>query len=69
VIIAQQAQPSCLSDDLVKEALGHIMLEQLAPILRKHRRIEAGLHQAHIQEPAKQQMVVDLLAEGALAPH
>ena len=49
--------------------LAHSVLQQPLPVLREHRGVEAALHQLHAQEPAEQQVVVQLLTEGALAPH
>src|SRR5204863_6575312 len=58
-----------LAHDLIKELAGDVVLEQPLAVLGEHRRIEARLHQAHIQEPAKQQLVVQLFTEGPLATH
>jgi site-specific DNA recombinase len=67
VIIAQQTQPSRLAHHLIEEPLGDAVLEQPSAILGEHRRVEAGLQQAHIQKPTKEEVVIEFLAEGPLA--
>src|SRR5437016_1636014 len=65
MLVAQQPQPGRLAHHLVKEAPGDVVLEQSAAVLGEHDWIEAGLDQAHIQEPTEQQVVVQLLTEDA----
>jgi site-specific DNA recombinase len=69
MLVAQQAQPSSLAHHLIEEPLGDVVLEQPSTVLGEHGRIEAGLDQAHIQKPPKQQVVIQLLTESALAAH
>ena len=69
VVVTQQSQASCLAHHLVEELLGNVMLEQPLAVLGEHGRIEARLHQVHIQKPAIQEVVVQLLTEGPLAAH
>src|SRR5437764_627366 len=64
---AQQAQPSRLAHHLIEEPLGNLMLEQPSAVLGEHRGVKAGLQQAHIQKPTEQEVVIEFLAEGALA--
>ena len=45
------------------------MLQQTPAVLGEHHRVEAALHQVHVQKPAKQQAVLQFLAEGPLAAH
>src|SRR6266567_2502143 len=63
---AQQAQAGCLADDFIEEALGDFVLEQPSAVLGEHRGVKTGLQQAHVQEPAVQELVVELLTEGTL---
>ena len=69
VLVRQQASPVRRQDHLIGELLTHSVLQQPLPVLREHRGVEAALHQVHAQEPAEQQIVVQLLTEGAPAPH
>ena len=66
VLIAQQVQLIGLRDHRIKELAGDVVLEQSLAILGEDGRIEAGLHQTHIQEPPIQQVEVELFTEGAL---
>ena len=61
--------PRCLPHYLVEQSLGCPVLQQTPAVLGEHRRVEAALHQVHVQEPAKQETVLQLLAEGPLAGH
>ena len=56
-----------LGHHFIRELLAHLALQQPPAVLGEHRGIEAGLHQAHVQEPAEKQMTVQLFAEGPLA--
>src|SRR5262249_8658741 len=67
MLVAQQPQPSRMADHLVKEPLSDIVLEQATAVLGEHGGIETRLEQAHVQEPAVQQLIVQLLTERALA--
>src|SRR5438105_2123617 len=67
VLVAQQTQACRLAHDFVEEPLGNVVLEQPPAVLGEHRGVEAWLQQAHIQEPAVQELVVELLAERGLA--
>ena len=66
VLIAQQSQTIRRANHGIKELAGHRVLEQPRAVLGKDRRIEAGLHQAHIQKPPIEQVEVELLTEGPL---
>src|SRR5580700_1185706 len=47
----------------------HVVLQQARPIAAKGRMVEAGLVPVHIQEPAEQKVVVQLLTKHPLAAH
>src|SRR5216683_10933 len=69
VLVAQQPQTSRLTDHLIEEPLGNLVPEQPPAVLGERSRVEAGLQQAHIQEPAVQELVVELFTEGPLTAH
>jgi hypothetical protein len=47
----------------------HVVLQQPRPVAREGRVVEARLGHIHIEEPAEQQVVVELLAEHPFAAH
>jgi len=61
--------PLRLPDDRVEELPSHLVCHQARPVLRKRRVVERWIEQIHPQEPAEQQVVAELLAEGALRPN
>jgi len=52
----------------LEEGRGHVTLEEAVPVLREHGRIPDGVIHAQADEPAEQEVVVELLRELALAP-
>ncbi len=54
---------------LVEQGPAHVVRHQALPVLGEDRGVEAALHQVHVQEPAVEQAVLKLLAEGALTAH
>ena len=67
VLTAHKLRRARLRDDHPKELAGDIVREKTLAILREDRRNEALLDHVHVHEPAKEQVVVELLAELALA--
>src|SRR5438874_10763201 len=53
----------------IKEPLAHLMFQQTLAVLCVGGGDEAWLHELHVQEPTKQQVVVQFLAKGPLAAH
>src|SRR3982075_103427 len=56
-------------DHLIEEPLGNVVPEQPPAVLGEYGWVEAWLQQAHIQKPPILELVVQLLAEGALTAH
>src|SRR5919202_2748622 len=69
VLVREQAEAIGGQHHLVEELLGHPVPQQTLAVLAERARVEARLDQAHAQEPAEQQVVVQLLTEGPLAAH
>jgi len=69
VLIRQQPLGARLLDDASKERPRDIVLDQARPVYRERRVIKREALQIHVQEPAKQHVVVEHLAEQALGPH
>src|SRR6266851_421337 len=69
LLIRQQPPAISSQHDLVEEPLSHFVLQQPLAVLAERARVEAGLDQIHPQEPAEQEVVIKLLAEGSLAAH
>ena len=68
VLVRHQSTTVCLIRYLFEQFPLQLVSQQPSPVLGEHRRVEARLHQVHIQEPAIEQVVVELLAEGSLTP-
>lgn len=69
LIATDQPGPLRRLDHGAKELPGRVARHEPIPILREDRRIEARLLHIHIEEPAKHEVVVELLAELPLAAH
>ena len=69
VLVAQHVQSIGLEHYCVEELATDAVAQQPRAVLGKRAVIEAGLEEIHIQEPAKQQVVGQLLAESPLAPN
>ena len=69
VFIRQQPLPVGRPHHLVEQGPAHVVCHQPLPVLGEDGRVEAALHQVHVQEPAVEQVVLEFLAEGALAAH
>lgn len=67
VLAAHQLRCAALRDDHAKELASHIVREKTLAILREDRRHEAPFDHVHVQEPAEEKVVVELLAELTLA--
>jgi hypothetical protein len=55
-----------LAADLREEGLGHLSREQTPAVLREARRVEDRLRERQAHEPARQELVLRVLAEVAL---
>ena len=55
-----------LGHHFIKELLAQPVLQQPLAVLGEHRRVEAGLHEVHVQKPPEEEVVIQLLAEGPL---
>src|SRR5439155_7126265 len=69
MIVTHQPRSSGLPNHRLKEQPPHLVLHQSLAVLAEHRRIKTFFHQLHVQKPAKQQIVVQLLAKLPLASH
>src|SRR5512133_3844410 len=69
VLVAHEAGAASRLHDLGEELRRHFMFEQSLPVPREGRVVEALLDAIHVEEPAEQQVVVELLAEEPLAAH
>lgn len=69
VLVAGQPQLARLRDHSTEKLARHIMLEQARPIAAKGAMVEGRLVPVQVEEPAKQQVIVQLLAEHPLAAH
>src|SRR6266850_2251414 len=67
MIVAHQPSPSGLSHHRLKKQSPHLVLHQPLAVLTEYRRIKALFLKLHVQKPAKQQIIAQLLAELALA--
>ena len=63
VLIRHQATSISLVCHLLEQSPSHLAAKKPPPALGEHGRIEARLHEVHVQEPAIEQMVVRFLAE------
>jgi hypothetical protein len=69
VLAAHQLRGSRLRDHGAEELAGDVVRQESVAIFREDRRDEALLDHVHVEEPTKEQVVVELLAELPLAPH
>jgi hypothetical protein len=69
VLVAHQPGGTSLRHDGEKEFLGDFMRDESLAVLGERAVIETRLLHVHVEEPAKQDVVVELLAEQPLAPH
>src|SRR3974390_216686 len=69
MIVAHQPSLSGLFHHRRKEQPPHLVLHQPLAVLAENRGIEAFFNQLHVQKPAKQQIVTQLLAKLPLASH
>jgi hypothetical protein len=69
VLIGQQTLRTRLIDHAHKEQLGDFVLDQPAAVDRERRVIERALLQIHVEEPPKQDVVVEHLAKQPLRAH
>ena len=67
MIVAHQFVFSRLSDHGVEKQSPHLVFHQPITVLAKHRGIETRFLKLHVQKPAKQQIVAQLLAKLPLA--
>src|SRR5918992_854513 len=69
MIIAHQPALSGLFHHRIEKQSSYFMLQQPIAVLAEHRGIETLFLKLHVQKPAKQQIVAQLLAKLPLAPH
>jgi hypothetical protein len=69
VLIGEQPLLSGLLDGAGKELLGDVVLDEPRPVLGERRMIERSLLQSHIEEPAKEHVVVQHLAKEPIRAH
>jgi hypothetical protein len=69
MFFGQQALMVCLQYHFIGQRLPNSVLQQTLTILCERRRIKGWLRQIHIQEPAKEQDIVQLFTEDTLAPN
>lgn len=67
MIVAEQVGLPRLVDHGIEKQSPHFMFHQALAVLAKHRRIETLFLYLHVQKPAKQQVITQLLAELPLA--
>jgi hypothetical protein len=67
VLIAQQVQPIGLHDHLVEELATDVRVQQPIAVPGERGVVETGFDHIHIQKPSEAQVIVECLAEGALA--
>src|SRR5262245_21703489 len=67
MIVAHQTRPSGLSNYGFKKQAPHLVCHQPLPVLAEYRGVKTLLFKLHVQKPAKQQMVTQLLAKLPLA--
>src|SRR5215467_3148035 len=67
MIVAHQSGPSSLSDYGFKKQSPDLMRQQSLPVLAEDRGVKTLLLQLHVQKPAKQKIVTQLLAKLPLA--
>src|SRR5262249_4895771 len=69
VLVAEQVQAIRLLHHRVKELATDAVPQQPLSVLGKGAVVEARLEHVHIQKPSKQQVIGQLLTEGAFAAH
>ena len=69
VLLRQQAARVCVAHDLSEQAFDHVMLQQAVAVLEKSRVVPDRVIERQADEPAKQQVVAQLLAQLPLASH
>jgi len=69
VLVTQQVQAIGLEHHRVEELAADAVAQQPRAVLGKCAVVEAGLNQVHVQEPAEQQVIGQLLTERPLAAH
>ena len=69
MIFGQQALMVCHQYHLIGRRLLNCVLQQTLTIFCESRRIKAWLRQILVQEPAKEQDIVQLFTEDTLAPN
>jgi len=67
VLVAQQPMRIGTPHHRVEELAGHVVLQHALTVLGKAGAIKAGLDHVHAQEPAEQEVVLQLLTERLLA--
>jgi len=65
---AHQALAPSLVAVLPEEGTGDVVLQEAVSISGKGTGVEAALDHVHVEEPAAEEVVVELLAERALTP-
>src|SRR5262245_16344124 len=68
MIVTHQSGPAGLSDDGFKKQSPDLMRHQSLPVLAEYRGVKTLLFKLHVQKPAKQKIVTQLLAKLPLAP-
>jgi hypothetical protein len=68
VLVGEQPPRVRPANHLVEELLPDFVLQETLAILGEDGRVEARLDRVHVQEPAEQQVVLQLLAERSLRP-
>src|SRR4051812_41646653 len=66
MLIREQSPRVGPADHLIKELLPDLVLEQALAVLGEDGGVETRLDRVHVDEPAEQQVVLQLLAEGPL---
>jgi hypothetical protein len=69
VVGAHQPRLVSLLDDGPQELARRVVNDQPVAVVREDRRHEARLAHVHVEQPAEEQVVVELLAELPLAAH
>ena len=66
VLVRQKPSPMGICHHLIEQLLAHTVPKQPRTVLGEDGRVEAALHQAHVQEPPEQKVVLQFLPEGPL---
>jgi hypothetical protein len=67
VVGAHQLRPASMIDDRPQKLPGRVVDQQAVAVVSEDRRHEALFDHVHVEEPAEEQVVVELLAELSLA--